>query len=197
MSDWPTLVRALLASLVGLFSLLASLAVPSGDDEAANAPVVATVSDEPAHAVVTDEHKPAVATVSDEPASPIPPVAAEAIDEVRRRHGSLLDGTQLGAESADSASEFASALAKVAREEGLAPVGPLASGVDVSPVLIPSPPAVEGSYLLRQAARELERRAADNEDLQLFEEADHLRRLATRLRREARHWDERDALTGR
>ena len=162
-------------------------------------PVTATVSDQPARAVVTDtepEDQAGQPTAGDRTQRGASAHIADAIDEIRRDQGNLLDGSVLGQVDApdEGRAEFNAALQRVAREAEIAPVSP--PEFQVVPSLVPAAPAPEGGSLLRQAARELDSRAADNEDLRQFEEADHLRRLSTQLRREARRWDERSAILG-
>jgi hypothetical protein len=202
MSDWTTIIRAALASLVGVMSLAASLCIEVGEAEEKPAePVTASVSDQRAHAQVSDAGEaesvpvlsPKVVDATPSPDISVRASITDAIGEARRRQGSLLQGSTLSPEaSVDESTEFSSALAQVARESDVTPVPvePL-----FTPALVPAQPAFEGSVLLRQAARELESRAADNEDLRQFAEADQLRRLSTDLRREARRWDERSQIT--
>lgn len=201
MSDWTTIIRAALTALLGSLGLAASFCTEVGDaQEQLAEPIVASVSDQPARAQISDE--PGSVTSPGEAACPAVPLldpgVSAAIQNVRRAQGSMLEGTLLQSAAAPNAEgeEFSSALQRVAREADITPTVP----VPLSPLLpsnqLSGAAAIEGSTLLRQAARELELRAADQEDLRQFEEADRLRRLATRLRREARHWDERAQLTG-
>ena len=194
MSDWTVVIRTALAALLGMLSLAASLCSETGDSsQRPPEPVTATVSDQPARILVTDEEGAALAIeqVSTDTAPPSARAVPEAIGEIRQACGDVLAGTSMANSAERDSQEFTDALRKVAQESE-------AVGLELAP-RIPAPldqygPTTQnpnGAALLRQAARELEGRAADSEDLHQFEEADHLRRLSTGLRREARRWDQR------
>lgn len=134
--------------------------------------------------------------------------AIRAILELRRRQGGLLDGTGLG--QADSASgdaaarsqqedaEFAQVLQQVVAtrhedkglspsQEVLSPRDPSQAGPEPSQ---PGAPNADAALIdtLRLAARQLDAHAADLEGENRFRDADRLRALSNRLRREARRW---------
>jgi|GEM_PF-6919303 len=201
MSGWTIVIRTTLASLLGLLSLAASLCNSTdGTASACPEPVTATVSDQPARVLVTDEEEEAQTidtTTVDSAATPVGAQVSDAIGEVRQQRGTLLDGTVLGNTGSreQQRREFHAVLKRVAAEQQAKPPV-LDSQPPVVPALIPAAPTPEGSALLRQAARELETRAADNEDLRHFKDADRLRRLSNQLRREARRWDEGTQFNG-
>jgi hypothetical protein len=197
MSDWTTIIRTALASMLGALSLAASFCEDSDPpSETQSGSVVARVTDQPARAAVSDEPVQESATPETSGAERLnlPAALSTAIQEVRRFHGSMLEGTALHDPSATE-DDFSSALQRVARESETVSPEPIPLEPAYAPVFVPSTEQGEGSVLLRQAARELERRAADSEDLRQFEEADRLRRLCNQLRREARRWDQRAQLT--
>lgn len=198
MSGWTITIRAALASLLGLFSLAASFCqLTDQPDSNSPEPVTATVSDQPARVLVTDEEDEALQVDEDEAdtvetsSGPAAAHTSDAIAEVRRQQGDLLRGTILGQQTSPEheRQEFQAALKRVAREAE-ATVPALRAESPLAPSLIPAAPQTDGSALLRQAARELESRAADYENVREFEAADRLRRLSRQLWREARRWDD-------
>lgn len=79
-----------------------------------------------------------------------------------------------------------------ARRTAFSPSNPLAAGTTVQASYPPAHPGVMARFTpawierLRQAARDLDRVAADLEDLEMYDQADNLRRQAQQLRSEVR-----------
>jgi hypothetical protein len=153
------------------------------------------------------------------PLGPEEQAAIREILELRRRQGSLLGGmglSQVDPSAGDAVAksqgedeeEFARVLRRVVATaqaghavEGVIPSQEVPSLDDTSRTSAgldqPDEPNADAQLIevLRAAARQLDSRAADLEGTNHFRDADRLRSLSTRLRREARRWfndDSRD-----